>query len=806
MHINDLRTFKAHRIEADKNKSASKTAEADQSTIDYFENAFGGEYSADGSGSTAFTGNSNPLDDYTCGDISNGQVSSDPSADSLDWLASAPPTLNDLLAKDERAVAYLDIAKAKYEKFISDMETLKASYKQALDSGTLGASEIALISKRMELVNAAIGRGNQEIENTKKMEMTLDANYKNELVNGKDLNNDGWIGKPFQAGSYIVQKNDDGTTTLVDPVTKKAIQCPFFDPEYKPMLASENSAVKMVDISDVYGSDNASGEITKDSKGNYVRENGNFDLCMEIDPSKLDKTSGNYLGAAVDIGIPQTIWVKRDPESKRDSFSYIKDGDGSLKMEAYDKWNADGGIHQEVPGNISKYMQVEITEAFLTSHDSGVTDLSGNNLYYHILELRNGMDVVARIRIGGKMEKSAISAKCMNGDYTAASSASIALNGSMRTRPVKIDAGQFISTCRHQIDEGKLIDELGIKKPAASDKTNADMAFMETLGAFTGTSQVAKTFDPTKNEWVDNTETGYNFTDFYTTGISDCYVPESTLPTKEDPLRSFQTGVIMYDVRGAITGSNYNDIIKTLGANEYTKYAEGQIPEDLRNLRPGDAFWNNVVEANGGNSIVVAGKGNNTITNASLVWIDAQGSNNCTNIVQIPSLHSAERGEKGSNPKAYVKIIGGTEAYISNPEEYNSANHANDKPENGEAEYDRWKNSYDDDFFDVTSSQIYSLHDFCEKEWGGRGIPPGKGNQVPDEVMMVSTMVRDAKEKIENELNKEADINSDILEASWENVMAEKTMLDDEMNGFFSKMFGEMSTFEEEASDPTLEL
>jgi len=71
---------------------------------------------------------------------------------------------------------------------------------------------------------------------------------------------------------------------------------------------------------------------------------------------------------------------------------------------------------------------------------------------------------------------------------------------------------------------------------------------------------------------------------------------------------------------------------------------------------------------------------------------------------------------------------------------------------------------------------------------------------------MVSTMVRDAKEKIENELNKEADINSDILEASWENVMAEKTMLDDEMNGFFSKMFGEMSTFEEEASDPTLEL
>ncbi len=71
---------------------------------------------------------------------------------------------------------------------------------------------------------------------------------------------------------------------------------------------------------------------------------------------------------------------------------------------------------------------------------------------------------------------------------------------------------------------------------------------------------------------------------------------------------------------------------------------------------------------------------------------------------------------------------------------------------------------------------------------------------------MVSTKVSEAIAKIENELNKEADINSDILEASWENVMAEKTTLDDEMNGFFSEMFGEMSMFEEEASDPTLEL
>ncbi|HQH81226.1 MAG TPA: hypothetical protein PK599_07535 [bacterium] len=151
-----------------------------------------------------------------------------------------------------------------------------------------------------------------------------------------------------------------------------------------------------------------------------------------------------------------------------------------------------------------------------------------------------------------------------------------------------------------------------------------------------------------------------------------------------------------------------------------------------------------------------------------------------------------------------MKIIGGTEAYISNPEEYNSANHRNDQLENGPSEYERWENSYDDDFFDVNSSQIFFLTDIKDKEWGDRVQPP-PGDQSAD-MNMVSTKVSEAIAKIEDELNKEADINSDILEASWENVMAEKTMLDDEMNGFFSKMFGEMSTFEEEASDPTLEL
>jgi hypothetical protein len=248
-------------------------------------------------------------------------------------------------------------------------------------------------------------------------------------------------------------------------------------------------------------------------------------------------------------------------------------------------------------------------------------------------------------------------------------------------------------------------------------------------------------------------------------------------------------------MRGAIIGSKDNDIIKTLGANEYTKYAEEHIPKDLRNLRQGDAFWNNVVQANGGNSIVVAGRGDNTITDASLVWIDANGSNTCTNIVQI---------KKSPNPKAYVKIVGGQEAYISNPEEYNYANYRNDQLENGPSEYERWENSYDDDFFDVNSSQIFFLTDIKDKEWGDR-TKPTPGNQVPD-MNMVNSKVHEAIDKIETELNKEADINSDILEASWENVMAEKTTLDDEMNGFFSKMFGEMREFEEEASDPTLEL
>ncbi len=76
-----------------------------------------------------------------------------------------------------------------------------------------------------------------------------------------------------------------------------------------------------------------------------------------------------------------------------------------------------------------------------------------------------------------------------------------------------------------------------------------------------------------------------------------------------------------------------------------------------------------------------------------------------------------------------MKIIGGAEAYISNPDEYNYANYTNDQLENGAKEYDRWENSYNDDFFDVTSSKIISLTHFYDKEWGNRVQPPARRSE-----------------------------------------------------------------------------
>lgn len=747
-----------------------------QQIDDYFEDAFSNPAGGSSTGSSQ-AASGDPLDSYTTGDVEGGAVTDDPYAGGSSWMHDFPPTLEQVVAGNETAMQYLDLVSARYEQAKSDLHELIASYEAALPTAT--ASQKELLLQRIELATRAIGRCDEELAKVdEKMGQQAEI-YVSEKRQMKDLNNDGWIGRPFFEDSFYCQYNDDGTITYLDPVTRRAVPCPIMDPDYSAQLTS-NDNLQRIDAS----------QAMDDPEGNV------YDMYLQLTEAALTNVGESNFNCPIDIGIPEYLWVERD-ETRQNGLGWATDFDnGQDKARIYDEWETSGGIRQKVPADLAGYVQVQITGVDVKSVPSGLT-VDGDPdqpLYHHVIEFKNGDNVIARIRIEG-FETSNFPPVAVDTDagstYVAASSVGIALNGDLRASPVELNASGLMSTGRHVVDG--LENQLGIRRPNSG---SARRSYDENIDAFSERVQETEYYDvdvegtaeedniSADGDWQSRT---HDFTegDYGYAGSNDRFIPRGMSPGENDSLATYRTGIFIRGVRGDITGSRYNDVIQTNGVDEFSDYAEGHLPEERQQIVQGDPYYNNRVNSMGGNDVVVAGKGNNYILNAT--FVDIQDSNTGDeNMIALPEiqLHDADIGNptRKRNPKCFVDVAGGgSTVHIYNPSESYSRG-------DSEEEEEAWLGADNDDYIHVgAANAVYFNPDDNDIHDDG-GDPTGDSINVTfDSIVEAAATPMD---EWYDELTKTPEVNEEDIGATWDEVMAAKSSLDDEMNGFFEEMFG----------------
>jgi hypothetical protein len=758
---------------------------------DYFDKYFE-ENSTDGTESTK---SSKPIDGYFKGMNVTGE---DPyGTGTYSWLEDFPPSVDELIASQENAVAYLEDLKNKYDKAMKDLFTLKESYEAALKAGGLGAADIQTLNQRLALVETAIGKTEQELANLEKLSTQMDNLWSQEFVTGKDLNNDNWLGKPFAKDSLLIQQNEDGTITYIDATSKKAVPCPIRDPEYVPQITTDNS-LKIIDAKDAANFDDSITE--KDGK--YVNKDGRVDLYLQLTEEAISGMGDRRFNVACDLGVPQYLWVERNqnPDSS-EQYNIVDDESAGDSMVMAGTWNTDGGLHQVPPKDLKKYVQVDVTRIDIRSVPTGLTDVNNsdkeqNQVYNHYIEFYNGTTLIGRMRIEGFEDDNPLATQTEIGSYVGASSASFALNGDRRKSEIEVNCGGMISTGRHIMDEATLKEIVGDEPNSEQGKR----AYHETFDCFTEKNYVTQYFDGDTGTWVDNIDN--DFTNLYDSSdpYGDCFVPSDKHPGENDTALEFRTGIFIDGLRGSVQGTGYNDIIVTPGVNEQNDWQKEHTVKKAEDIKKGDTFYQNIVEAQGGNNVVVAGKGDNIITDASFVKIDAGSQDD--NIITTPEILDLGLGEheiRGRNPKNYLNVTGGATTLIDLPSEFDSSVYSSeDTSDEGKKSVEKWDKSYVDDFINVTSASVGFSSKPLEGEYVGSAKESALHKMNKDQAMRDAN---DAKNAILDELEKLPDADEATVDATWQEVMDQKTSLDDEMNGFFNEMFGELDSLMNEEND-----
>ncbi len=745
--------------------SDASSANQNEQVEDYFNGAFGNESGTNNTDNKAASGSGNPLDSYTAGDINNGQVNGDPYTNSADGLINFPPSLEEVVAGNPSSMEYLDLLAIKYEKAEEGLRELIENYRMTLPN--VSASEAADLQLRMDAATQAIVRCGSERGKIATLAEQQGNTYLKEIDEMKDLNNDNWIGRPNHKGSYYIKYNDDGTITYLDPVTKRAVINPVMDRAYSAQFTN-NDNLNMISA-DESGYDG--GEIV--------------DLYLQLTESALNNADGSgKFGCPVDIGIPEYVWVERDPDAEGDyKWQYEDEGaSAESKITLYNEWESGSdGIKQKIPENLSNYIQVQITGVTVSSVDSGYTATDGTKLYNHLIEFKSNTDILTRIVVEGFKADQGLpsAASTKSGDnYVAPSTVGISLHGQDRVNPLEINASSLNSTGRHLVPD--LVTELELGD-AASD---GEMAYNENVGNFTDKEHTTQYYEVNdgSGDWKDKNH-GWNSGDYAYGDYNDRYLSKSENPGDNDTLMKFHSGIFISGVRGDITGTNNNDVIETLGVGEYSsKYAEDHLPDNLSEIMKTDPFYYNRVNSDGGNDIVVCGAGDNYVIGATFVKI--RGANRQDdNIIITPEIRNDKLTDDGGkrNPKCYIDVDGGNKTMIYNPIEFDFS-----KGDGDTDDIEAWKGAHNDDYYNVDRGTVIFQKNNDEDISKSTGISAEPGSDR-------SLMVEEANTSMAewyDELTKIPELNEDEVGSSWDEVMGAKNDLDNEMNGFFEEMFG----------------
>ncbi len=753
MHVNGIKSFKIDSVDPT-TTSPSSDPVADEVSSD-LDDVFG-----DGTSGTTGSGSDWVITDPTA---PTGEEAT------MGRLTDYPPGLDYILAQNEQAVRYLDVIKERYISTKEGLIALRENYRNALYDVT--TSEAALLQQKIELVNAAIMKCDQEIENcTNKMEGDSRI-YDQEKSTGKDLNGDGWIGRPGADGSLRVIYHE-GTPYYLDAQGNR-VQNPFLDPDYEASVLNNDSFTAL----DPEASDPAMQPI------GYGSENAeNADLYFKLNELRDSyDEEGNKFNTPINIGVPEYLWVPKEDDSWEPKLS---EDDNSYEFEP-DLW--EGGI-QRVPEDKTDYVQVRVAEVKVWSEEvQGITASDGTKLWNTIVEFKDSEGtIIASMRIEGRFADGPASTITTSGNYIAASSVGIGFFGANRASPIRFDASEYKSTGRHIVDD--MADALDITG-------NDHASFEENMAAFEGAS-FTTTYTAVAGTGTSSTPTPTDVEhDFdYGTG-HERYTSE--LPGATDMLQSFRSGVFVTGLRGEFTGSQFNDVFDIPDVNFTNDYIDEHTPEDAEKIKPEDPLYASVVDGGGGgNDFVRAGKGSLYAKNVTFAWVEACHDDSVMIKVRQQTYTNLEENSDAdaedtinNDPKNFVYVHGsGTTGLFDEGEGHTSQNEG-------------FKAGYEgDDYYELSGEIMVSdpaNHDVVGWEELSDGNQAGEfsGEWAEIETEIIAPL-NDAITGFGIEEDPEFDATTE-----WSNEYGFAAEQDAEMDTFFNDMFGDMNEFEVEMTE-----
>ncbi len=779
MSINGINNFKTSTISGSgQDDWKSDSVDADTSSEDVYES----------DSSTSSTDSSSALDDYTMGEIENGAYTAVDGTEGAEWLANFPPTVEEICLNNENAINYLDLVEKKYVAAVSDLATLKEEYEKSLASGTLTAEEAKSLTAKLALIDAASSKAQAQVEQCRNLATDRAATFMDEARCCQDLNNDKWIGRPFDEGSIYIHENSDGTIVYVD-YQGKPTTLPIADPDYQACVTTGDSLF----ASDFPPMTNA-----------YP---GSTDRVLTFNEDSLQNT--NEFGCPISMNIPRYFWVKRDPESTYGANYAIDPSseNGEFKMQLYDQWD---GATQLTPPDLSEWMQVAVTDVVVESEPLAECVGSDPSLlvydhYITYLGGESGTDVIARIQITGAQSDGTPNpvTTTLSNDIPviAASSVGFELHGDNQN--VAIDCSGFKSTCRHVVEN--LHDVLGIGNCPSSDDGSAERSWNDNIGFFENKTWTTEKWDANADvedgEWVDAEVPDWNGDDAYAYGaFNDRYMnaAEDDLYDKGVAFSTIRTGVFISGVRGKITGTEYNDVIATCGANDFSEYDKEHLPEEAQIRTADQGFHRNFIDSWGGNDTVIVGTGDNYVKNATFYYCKDSERDDLNQVTfpERPGIEDGYKDEDRPNQKCFFYSKGRGESWVYNPIEGQTLDDQVIKDEDDVPVTGAFDEGYaTDDYYNWDAGTVAFGNQY------DKNIQKQAANTDFDATAFTQNWSEDVGVWEDELYAVPSEDDMDLSELNWDELSGQQSELDAEMNSFFDEAFGGLESAMGEYAD-----
>ena len=729
-------------------------------------------------------------------------IITDPTATStedntLSALSDYPPALDDILIANPSAAQYLDMIKARYETTKEGLITLRDNYTAAMPN--VSVAEAALLQKKIDRVNAAIFKTDQQIQKSTEKMGNDSKIYDQEKAIGKDLNGDGWIGRPGASDSLRVVYDKKNMPHYLDKDGNE-IANPATDPNYNAKVITDNG-MKQIDASTALGADQDAQQA---------------DIYFQANQLEAGHDYGTDFNTPINIGIPETLWVKKaDGEWSPDEDTESDSNDAKLVFDP-DLWV--DGVQQtpaEAGKNNSDYVQVRVASVEVGSEEvHGITTVDGKPLYNTFVKFKDSEDrVIATIRIEGYASPTDIGAATQTTDgtyYVAASTLGIRFFGSDRVSVLKFDASGYESTGRHIVND--FANALGI------DAKKGTPAYDENAAAFEGESFATSywkvtgangTDEPSGTDAADIAKnTGHWETvshDYSASGtgqkygdLNDVYMTDD--PGDTDMLQTLKTGVFVDGLRGSFTGSNFNDIFKVADVNELSDYAKAHQPPGAEKIHTGNPLYSSYVDGRGGANALVAGTGDLFAEGINFASVDAGMDDDIAIVENYDAFNTHKNDGSGLDdsstlvdPKIFVRVKNAKTATLFQDQSENRSS--------------KW----DPGFFDGYNGDDYYEGLTSASKPNDSDMAPGSSLQTADSFAGQS----DAYTQIQTDL--EAAINTNGVETDstfdakteWENEHGKygdtttASQEEADMDAFFSSMFGDLNEFKVEMDQMT---